>query len=125
MKAQRVCGGFGGNLISIANDKEMEFVNNLTSQLQNDSAWIGLIYWFKEGGYLWSDGTPFNDSVYVNWLDDDKPKNRGEIHCVELARNGWNLTECLCTENHYYICKRAKGKPLCALLLDWVAILPG
>jgi len=110
VKALRVCLGYGGNLLSIANDKEMEFVNNLSS-LQNNRAWIGLIYWFKKGGYLWSDGTPFNHSVYVNWLDEDKPKNRGKIHCVERARNGtWNLTKCLCTENPNYICKRPKGK---------------
>ena len=111
--ALRRCLGFGGNLISIANDMEMKFVKSLSLQLKNDSAWIGLFYWFQKGGYLWSDGTHFNNSfnnfVDVNWLSDIHSNSSGFPHCVELLSYGWNLRECY-QENQYYICKRPKGE---------------
>ena len=110
LKALRLCSGFGGNLLSIADESEMKFVNSLPLELKNDSAWIGLLYRFRKGGYLWSDGTPFNYSVYINWLASfDKQSNSSEIQCVELLRNGWNLTDCY-QENQYYICERPKGE---------------
>lgn len=108
LKALRVCLGFGGNLVSIANEKEMEFVNDLQSSQENtDHAWIGLIYWSKGGGYLWSDGSPFNSSVFADWIDGHSSYRK--IHCAELSRNGWNFTKCNCKENKHYICERPKG----------------
>lgn len=110
LNALRVCLGFGGTLVTIENEKEMEVVGNMSSKLTNDDrAWIGLVYWFKKGGYTWDDGTPYNSSIGVNWLDQRGwPCNNSEIRCVEISRNGWNLTEC-CKQNRQYICKRPKG----------------
>ena len=89
----------------------MEFVNSLSSKLLEDkSAWIVLVHQFQRGGYVWIDGGTFNSSGFVNWLD-SKPSNTSKIKCVELLRNGWNLTDC-CKENEHYMCKRAKGELL-------------
>ena len=101
-----MCFGFGGNLVSIENGNEKEFVNNLSSKFKDDGVWIGLAHMSHKGGYLWSDGTPFDSSVY---LQASKPCNISRIKCVEIIRNGWNLTKC-CKENIYYICKRPKGE---------------
>ncbi|CAH3192428.1 unnamed protein product [Porites evermanni] len=38
--------------------------------------------------------------------------NGNEIKCVELFRNGWNLTEC-CKNTDYYICEKPKGPLSC------------
>ena len=108
VKALRVCLGLGGNLVSIADEKEKEFVNTLSSKIENNRAWIGLVHRFQQGGYVWMDGRTFNSSVFVNWLN-SKPSNTSNIKCVELLRNGWNLSEC-CKKNQYYICERAKGE---------------
>ena len=105
--ARAVCLGFEGDLVSITNKMEMEFVNNLSSELKNDHIWIGLNNRSQEGKFVWSDGSIYNSSVYVNWLD-VKPSNRGKIRCVELWRNGWNPEDCS-KENQYYICERPKG----------------
>ena len=48
-----MCLGFGGSLVSTADDKEMEFVNTLSSRLKNNRAWIGLVHQFQNGGYLY------------------------------------------------------------------------
>ena len=104
LTAERVCFGFGGNLVSIENGKQKNFVNNLSSEFKNDSVWIGLVHMSHKGGYLWSDGTPFNSSVVYS-----QPCNRSNISCVEIIRNGWNFTKCR-KENSYYICKRPKGE---------------
>ena len=103
LKALRVCLGLGANLVSIANEKEMEFVKDLSSQ---HNAWIGLVYW-SQGGYLWSDGSPFNSSVFADWIDGNSSYRK--IHCAELSRNGWNFTKCSCKENEHFICERPKG----------------
>lgn len=110
LNASKVCRGFGGNLASIGNEKEMEFVRNLSSQQKTDHAWIGLVYRFQEGRYIWSDGTPFNSSVDTDWLN-DKPFNHSGIRCVQLSRNGWNFTRC-CNykENQEFICEKPKGR---------------
>ena len=51
-----------------------------------------------------------------------------ENKCVEILKNGWNLTDC-CKENKHFICKRPKGE-----LFSWeldikndgeVPIVPG
>ena len=109
LKALKVCRGFGGNFASIGSEKEMEFVRNLSSQQKPDHAWIGLVYWFQEGGYLWSDETPFNSSVHADWFN-DKPCNHFGIRCVQLSRNGYNFTRCDCTKNQKFICEKPKGR---------------
>ena len=37
-----MCFGYGGGLASISNEKEMDFVRNLSSKLRTDPVWIGL-----------------------------------------------------------------------------------
>ena len=109
LTASNVCRGFGGNLASIGSEKEMELVRNFSSQQKTDHAWIGLVYWFQEGGYLWSDGTPFNSSVYADWLN-DKPCNHSGIGCVQLSRDGSDFTNCNYKENQEFICEKPKGR---------------
>ena len=66
--ASRVCPGFGGDLVSISNEREMGFVYNLSSPFRSTPVWIGLAYRFQKGEYLWSNGGSFNSSVSGKWL---------------------------------------------------------
>ena len=111
IKALRLCLGFGGNLFSSENENEVAFVNGLVSRVKNDGVWIGLTYLFQEGGYLWSDGTPFNSSLNYKWIYNMPLDNRSGIRCAEVSKTGWNLTAC-CKENQHYICKKPKGRLL-------------
>ena len=106
--ASRVCFSFGGDLVSVANKREMDFVYNLSSNITDNPAWIGLVYRFQKGEYLWSNGESFNESFPVKWLD-NRSSTVCEDKCVEILGNCWNLTKC-CKENKYFICERAKGK---------------
>ena len=106
--ASRVCFSFGGDLVSVANKREMDFVYNLSSNIIDNPSWIGLVYRFQKDGYLWSNGESFNESFPVKWLG-NRSSTACEDKCVEILGNGWNLTKC-CKENKYFICERAKGK---------------
>ena len=114
LKASRACMGYGGYLVSMTSETEKEFVQNLSSSdlKSPQSAWIGLVHWLPKGIYKWSDGSSFNHSLSVEWYGNTTSKlNGNETKCVELLRDGWNLTEC-CKKTEYYICERPKGELL-------------
>ena len=105
--ARAVCLGYGGDLVSIENEREMEFISLRYAEYMSYSIWIGLNDRIKHREYVWSDGTPFNGSVYSNWRDGEPNDWSGQEDCVELYNNGWN--DLACSQNHYYMCKRPKG----------------
>ena len=103
--ARAVCLGFGGDLVSINNEKERNF---LYLDL-NIASWIGLNDRLNEGQFVWSDGTPFSSSVYSNWpWLDGEPNNSGNQDCVEIKSGGWDDQHC--SEERFYICERSKGE---------------
>ena len=103
------CFGLGGDLVSISNENEIDFVHNLTFKDANPtSVWIGLVYRHQTGGYVWNSGESFKISASVQWLS-NMSRIVYENKCVEILKNGWNLTEC-CKENEHFICKRPKGE---------------
>lgn len=107
MNARAVCLGFGGDLVSIESRREMEFIKVLSSAFKHDILWIGLNDLRKEGQFAWSDGTPFNSSVYSNW-NEGEPNNAGDEDCVERRGSGWNDEQC--SAIRFYICERPKGR---------------
>ena len=103
-----MCFGFGGDLVSISDEKELDFVYKLSFKDTSDPVWIGLAYWFQKSTYFWSNGTSFNNSVSQSWFG-SIPSNVSENKCVEISRNGSNITDC-CKKNPRFICERAKGE---------------
>ena len=102
------CFGFGGDLLSISNEKEMKFAHDMAFKDANrTSVWIGLAYRHQKGGYVWNNGESFDISVSVQRLNMWRIVH--ENKCVEILKNSWNLTEC-CKENKRFICKRPKGE---------------
>ena len=102
------CFGFGGDLVSISNEKEMKIVHDMAFKDANrTSVWIGLTYRHQKGGYVWNNGESFNSSVSVQWLG-NMSSIVYENKCVEILKSGWKLSKC-CKENKYFICKRPKG----------------
>lgn len=111
-----MCFGFGGDLVSISDEKELDFVYKLSFKDTSDPVWIGLAYWFQKSTYFWSNGTSFNNSVSQSWFG-SIPSNVSENKCVEISRNGSNITDC-CKKNPRFICERAKGE-----LSPWETLL--
>ncbi|KAJ7393777.1 chromatin-modulating protein mrc1 [Desmophyllum pertusum] len=110
--ARAVCLGLEGDLVSIDNEKEMDFVNNNISRIKGREVWIGLNDRLKEDQFVWSDGTPFNSSwSYSNWGNNEPNNIRNDEDCVELYYNVWNDNSCSGT--NFYICERPKGKFSC------------
>ena len=105
--ARRDCLGYGGDLVSIASQSEMSFVSN--KSLWREHYWIGLNDRLNESLFVWSDGTPYNASVYSNWYPMEPNNQKGE-DCVELYRTHWNDENC---RNEFgYICEKPKGNIL-------------
>ena len=106
--ARAVCLGYGGDLVSIENEREMKFIRLRYAEYMSYSMWIGLNDRIKQRKFVWSDGTPFNGSVYSNWRDGEPNDWSGQEDCVELYNNGWN--DLACSRNHYYMCETPKGE---------------
>lgn len=100
--ARAVCLGFGGDLVTITNEKEEKLLFS-----ENSIAWIGLNDRLKEGEFVWSDSTPLNSSVYSNW-NHGQPDNYGNEDCVEMTSGKWNDRPC--SDEKFYICQRSKGE---------------
>ncbi|XP_020627535.1 uncharacterized protein LOC110064775 [Orbicella faveolata] len=106
--ARRNCLDSGGDLVSITDQSEMSFVSNKSLNVWNQHYWIGLNDRRNESQFVWSDGTPYNASVYSNWHPME-PNDQGGEDCVELKRTHWNDESC--KKKFGYICEKPKGPP--------------
>jgi len=105
--ARAVCSGYGGDLVSIENEREEDFIRSLSSNFKNDLLWIGLNDRVNEGQFVWSDGTYFNSSVYSKWKIGEPSHTAGKHDCVGLKNNLWNDQPCSWVR--FYICEKRKG----------------
>ena len=123
--ARRNCLSSDGDLVSIENQSEMSFVYNKSSVVWNQRYWIGLNDRRNESQFVWSDGTPYNASVYSNWRQGEPNDGGGAEDCVELFRTSWNDNEC--HDEYGYICEKPKGNsiyhPQCGIL-DLSTVVP-
>ena len=108
--ARAVCLGFDGDLVTVKNEKEMNFLT-----IEYDDAWIGLNDRLIEGQYVWSDGTTFNSSGFNNWANGE-PNNQENEDCVETQGDEWR--EISCWVEKIYACERYKGE----LMLLWLKL---
>lgn len=105
--ARSYCLSFGGDLASMSNKSEMDFVYSKSSKARNEHYWIGLNDRQNESLFVWSDGTPYNRSVYSNWYRNEPNDRAGDEDCVELLRRRWNDDNC--KKEYSYICERPTG----------------
>lgn len=105
--ARSVCLGFGGDLVSITNKKEMDFVDEISSGIGSELIWIGLIDWLHDGEFAWSDGTLFNGSVYNNWAG--RQPSGGE-YCVSHSISERRWHDYPCSHTFDYICEKPRGR---------------
>ena len=103
--ARKQCHQHGGDLLSVADNAEMDFVKSIS--FDNVTYWIGLNDLDSEDVFVWSDGTPFNSSLYNNWIVGEPNDDKNNEDCVELKEKAWN--DFVCEEKLSYICERARG----------------
>ncbi|XP_068430349.1 uncharacterized protein [Clinocottus analis] len=105
--AHEDCVSRGGNLVSIHNQEEEEF---LALYSKGTSKWIGLKHNPLEGGYSWTDGNPVS---HTNWGPGEPNNHEGREECVEMvsSTNGtysqWN--DLNCDAHQDWICEISKG----------------
>lgn len=90
-EAEAVCVtlGFGGHLVSIADQGELEFVH----QFSNGESWLGATDQDNEGTFTWSNGAPFG---FTYWASGEPNNFEGSEDCAYAYGLGqWNDISCL------------------------------
>ena len=101
--AERYCQSQGGNLASIANQAEEEFIERLARKeacnIQR-GLWIGASDTEVSRTMKWSDGSPFS---YTNW-----GSGEGSSGCVLMANlySAYLWKDTSCSEQKPYICEK-------------------
>ena len=105
------CLRYGGDLVSILNSLEVDFIYNQTSVLGNYWFWIGLYRNTtasdSKEGWIWSDGNDFKN--YQQWEEEEPNNRQNNENCAEIfARSRfWNDNDC--SKMFASICKKRKG----------------
>ncbi|KAM8872531.1 uncharacterized protein ACB058_004460 isoform 1-T1 [Synchiropus picturatus] len=105
-EARADCVNQGGDLLSITDPVEQAFVHGMIQQSPvGISMWMGGHDSITEGGWEWTDGSPFR---YIHWNTGNPDDYYGEDCLSILINNGyWNDDNC--EYKRGYICKR-RGK---------------
>ncbi|KAH7708035.1 C-type mannose receptor 2-like [Aphelenchoides avenae] len=88
------CRRQGGSLASIHSQEQQDFIESLVQNQSPNTVYLGLYDAFKNGTWVWADGTPVD---YDNW-DEGRPDNTdGSQFCSQLHpdRDGvWDDEDC-------------------------------
>ncbi|KAM8835208.1 galactose-specific lectin nattectin-like [Synchiropus picturatus] len=102
--AEHFCLGQGGNLASIHNNLEHQFVRRLIKSAsgRDDKVYVGGHDRYKEGKWSWSDGKNF---VFPGWYRGEPNNNGGNEDCMEL--NFHNMgNDIPCSLRRAFVCSR-------------------
>ncbi|GLD55459.1 macrophage mannose receptor 1 [Lates japonicus] len=107
-EARADCVNQGGDLISISDPYEQAFIQGLIQASPvGISLWMGGHDSITEGGWEWTDGSPFR---YIRWNAGNPDNYYGEDCLSILINNGyWNDDNC--ENKRGYICKRRGNTP--------------
>ncbi|GFO24148.1 macrophage mannose receptor 1-like [Plakobranchus ocellatus] len=104
------CQGYGGSLMTIldqeTNDLVFTTLKKSRDDLRGPGVWIGLTDGQNEGGFYWSDGSPYNFEIW----DEKEPNSfTHKEDCVELVEktNKWNDNDC--SLEFAYVCQTVRG----------------
>uniref|UniRef100_A0A3P8TTB4 C-type lectin domain-containing protein n=1 Tax=Amphiprion percula TaxID=161767 RepID=A0A3P8TTB4_AMPPE len=98
--ARHDCVFEGGDLVSITTAEENQFVSLIQQSPTGISLWMGGHDSVTEGGWEWTDGSPFR---YIRWNAGNPDNYDGEDCLSILVSNGyWNDDKC--ENKRGYIC---------------------
>ena len=86
--------------MSITNSTENKFIDTAFLSGEKDTAWIGLHDKEKEDEFHWSDGTPYNFSIFSK----TDMLNGESANCVFIENGKWFQHSC--SNKRPYICKK-------------------
>ncbi|XP_065663229.1 uncharacterized protein LOC136085756 isoform X3 [Hydra vulgaris] len=96
------CLDKGGNLLSIEDQAEMEFILNILQNysMSTDNYWIGLTDSWYNTWLVWSDNT------YLQYIHSEfrgLPYNKDDELCVKMNHKYWEINDCY--SRNGFICK--------------------
>ncbi|KAM4528248.1 uncharacterized protein PAE49_000185 [Odontesthes bonariensis] len=104
-EARTDCLNQGGDLVSITDPFEQAFIQGVIQQTPTGiSLWTGGVNSITEGGWEWSDGSPFR---YIRW----NTGNPGGEDCLSILINDGYWNDDNCQNKRGYICKRRGRTP--------------
>ncbi|XP_066502466.1 lymphocyte antigen 75, partial [Hoplias malabaricus] len=107
-EARADCVNQGGDLLSITDPIEQGFIHGQIQSIPNGvSLWMGGHDSVTEGGWEWSDRSPFR---FVNWASGNPDNYYGE-DCLTIYINGGKWNDDNCEYNRGYICKIRGNTP--------------
>ncbi|XP_078090860.1 C-type lectin mannose-binding isoform-like isoform X3 [Mustelus asterias] len=86
----------GGHLASIHGMLQNALITRLMIKVKRHRfrAWIGLHDFFKEGTFLWTDGTPTDFTYWFPHEPNNQFRREDCVHIVHSKRNSWNDAPC-------------------------------
>ncbi|XP_034020003.1 type-2 ice-structuring protein-like isoform X2 [Thalassophryne amazonica] len=94
--AESNCMYMGGHLASVHSSDEYLDIQNLIIKVtqQSNEAWLGGSDTFKEGHWIWTDGTPFR---FNNWCPGEPNNGVDHQNCLQMNFSGkkcWDDQKC-------------------------------
>ncbi|KAM8754010.1 galactose-specific lectin nattectin-like [Acanthopagrus schlegelii] len=102
-EAELNCIYLGGNLASIHNVNEHNWIRGLVRRACGSDvwAWIGLSDAIQEGKWLWTDGSRF---VFSRWAHGQPSNWAGKEHCTHINYGGDNWNDITCDSKLASVC---------------------
>ncbi|KAM8754215.1 galactose-specific lectin nattectin-like isoform 1-T1 [Acanthopagrus schlegelii] len=102
-EAELNCIRLGGNLASIYNINDHNWIRGLVRKACGSDvwAWIGLSDTIQEGKWLWTDGSRF---VFSRWASDQPDNYRDKEHCTHINYRGEYWNDIPCTNRYASVC---------------------
>ena len=113
--ARIYCRALDGDLVSIGDRSESEFINKQLRSLVSDVYWLGLKRTSSGDnakGWAWSDGTLLN---FSKWAHDEPNNWQNNENCAEIFSNSGYWNDVNCMHPRLSMCERKKGKYLCLI----------
>uniref|UniRef100_A0A3P9N3W2 Galactose-specific lectin nattectin-like n=1 Tax=Poecilia reticulata TaxID=8081 RepID=A0A3P9N3W2_POERE len=103
--AEAFCISIGGNLASIHNNEENDFLSEMiTRDTGNPSiTWVGGHDAITEGQWMWSDGSKFDYSSFALGQPDNFAQSE---NCLEINYSGNKWNDRVCNQPWPFICAK-------------------
>ncbi|NWU96709.1 PLA2R phospholipase, partial [Upupa epops] len=109
-EARATCQLQGGDLLSITDPEEQDYISTLSRQLNATDAvlWMGLNHLEEDAGWHWSDGTAL---AFVNWRANDSDKHFRANQCAVInAELEYSWQSYSCDSALPFVCKKQLSK---------------
>jgi hypothetical protein len=104
--AQNTCKKmFKGDLVTINDATENDFVHSVALLSGADALWIGINDTKTEGTFVWASKEPVS---YTNWEPGEPNDHLGNEDCGQIYRSTGTWNDLSCTDQLFFICETSK-----------------